>query len=238
MSPLSRKLRPRERILPMPPNFNEVVQNKGIIYQKEQPLYINNQSLEKLANDENRPISEIISEEKLLNTLNSSRKQRINVLDELGELLKQGITKNLTKTVIEPTQDSIDYSKIKQIQYSRAAEDYKAAGKTLGDSGLFSNASISYVCAVLSKLLATNSVQESYKEFQSIIGIIEDKQIIKSSSFSILTHLFEALANKDTIGIKRQIAKIHLIETISSDDQELINDSINFIQKLKQFELS
>ena len=96
--------------------------------------------------------------------------------------------------------------------------------------GLYNNASISYTCAVLAKLLATTSIQEAYSEFQNIVELIQDKQIIKSSVFSILTHLFESLAKKDKNGIERQTEKLALIETFSIDDQELINDSINFLK--------
>lgn len=230
MGPLTRQLRPRQRRLPLPPSSN--LDQPRTVQNSEKPLgTIYNQPLTQPEPIFEKTIKSPISEEQLAAKMEETLKGRKSVLNELGDVFKSGVSQNLTKTKFESSPKNIDYFKIKQIQYKRAVDDYIAAGKTLGDSGLYSNATIAFTCAVLAKLLATTSIQESYQTFQEIIEKTQDKQIIRSSLFSLLTHLFEALAKKDRMIVKDQIIRLKRIETFSSDDQELINEAVKFLLK-------
>jgi hypothetical protein len=157
---------------------------------------------------------------------------RKSLLNELDGIFKQGFDGTLKHASEDEKKENVDYNEIKKRNYLKAVKDYEAAGNTLADSELYSNASISYGCMILGKFLATNSLTEMYDEFQKIIEKIQHKQIIRSSFFSILTQLFEAIAIKDKKGILRQLEKLKLIETFSTDDQELIADSIDAITNL------
>jgi len=229
MVPLNRNLRPRVRRLPIPPN-STVVSSPKIILQPEEEVKPKEQKAKTFPITEKKLEEKINSlmENKFNSNINDTKK---NVLSELDEVIKHGIETSLVKPEINNKKEHIDYAKIKQMQYERAVGDYEEAGKTLADSGLYSNASISFGCAVLAKYLSSNSIPATYDEFQNIVEKIQDKQIIRSSFLSILTQLFEAVANKDKGGIERNIEKLKMIELFSSDDQELL---ANFISQLSK----
>ncbi len=226
--PLNRNLRPRIRKLPEPPHVNE-----NSLAETKPKIEILSDST---VNSEEQFVN--ILEEKIENIEISAKEReeflaaRKNLLDELDGIFRQGFDSTLVHSTENNKKMNVDYSEVKRKNYERAIADYEAAGKTLSDSGLYSNASISFGCVVLARFLATNSLSAAYDQFQRIIETIQHKQIIRSSFFSILTQIFEAVAIKDKKGIFRQLEKLKLIETFSSDDQQLIGDSIDAITKI------
>lgn len=226
---LNRKLRPRIRVLPEapPPTVDNQPKTSRRPTLPEPPVSIDEQFASVMEEKIDHLGEEI--DEKEREQFLAARK---NLLDELDGIFRQGFTETLAHSDEEKKLSNVDYSEIKRQNYAKAVGDYEAAGKTLADSGLFSNAAISYGCMILGKFLATNSLSEMYDEFQNIIEQIQDKQIIRSSFFSLLTQLFEAIAIKDTKGIMRQLERLKLIETFSTDDQQLIADAIEGISGL------
>ncbi len=226
--PLNRKLRPRIRRLLEPPamlgDSGEEIKPKDSF-----PSNISLNSDEHFASILEEKIEEIEITTKEREEFLAARK---NLLDELDGIFRQGFDSTLTSPTENDKKMNVDYSAVKRKNYERAIVDYEAAGKTLSDSGLYSNAAISYGCMVLGRFLATGSLSAMYDQFQSIVEHIQYKQIIRSSFFSILTQLFEAIAIKDKKGILRQLEKLKLIETFSTDDQQLIADSIDGITNL------
>lgn len=226
--PLNRNLRPRIRRLPEPP---QALSDSKV---KSRP----EADLKSVASTETEEQFTNILEEKIEQIEISAQereeflKARRNLLDELDGIFRQGFDSTLVHSTENDKKMNVDYSAVKRKNYERAITDYEAAGKTLSDSGLYSNAAISYGCTVLGKFLATNSLSAMYDQFQSIIEHIQHKQIIRSSFFSILTQLFEAIAIKDKKGVFRQLEKLKLIETFSTDDQQLIGDAIDGITNL------
>lgn len=226
--PLNRNLRPRIRKLPEPPHIN----NNSFEETKPKIEILSDSSVnseEQFANIIEEKIEHIEISAKEREEFLAARK---NLLDELDGIFRQGFDGTLVHSTENNKKMNVDYSEVKRKNYERAIADYEAAGKTLSDSGLYSNASISYGCVVLARFLATNSLSSAYYQFQRIIETIQHKQIIRSSFFSILTQIFEAVAIKDKKGIYRQLEKLKLIETFSTDDQQLIGDSIDAITKI------
>ena len=218
-------MRPRVRRLPEPPQ----VTNDLEVNTKPKADLIS------VASAETEEQFANILEEKIEQIEISSKEReeflaaRRNLLDELDGIFRQGFDSTLVHSTENGKKMNVDYSAVKRKNYERAIADYEAAGQTLSDSGLYSNAAISYGCTVLGKFLATNSLSAMYDHFQGIIEHIQHKQIIRSSFFSILTQLFEAIAIKDKKGVFRQLEKLKLIETFSTDDQQLIGDAIDGI---------
>ena len=229
---LNRNLRPRVRRLPSPPKIGPASGTSNLdpnIDTETPDLPLTDEKLfstllEDKANEIQTEIDEKEREEFL-----AARK---TLLDELDGIFRQGFDSTLVHSDDDSKKTNLDYSEIRKRNYERAVADYEAAGKTLADSGLYSNASISYGCMILGKFLATNSLPAMYDEFQRIIEQIQHKQIIRSAFFSILTQLFESIAIKDKKGITRQLDRLKLIETFSTDDQTLIADSIQAITNL------
>lgn len=226
--PLNRNLRPRIRKLPEPPHITEQLPENP----KPKIEVLSDSSFE---SDEQFAT---VLEGKIENIEISAQEReeflaaRKNLLDELDGIFRQGFDGTLSPPTENNKKINVDYTSVKRKNYERAIADYEAAGKTLSDSGLYSNASISFGCVILAKFLATNSLSSAYDEFQRIIENIQHKQIIRSSFFSILTQIFESIAIKDNKGILRQLEKLKLIETFSTDDQQLIGDSIDALTKL------
>ena len=227
--PLNRKLRPRIRVLPEPPQDHSSNQEK-----EKTP-----QHSASSPTSPDQQFASILEEkmDQLENEIDTKEREeflaaRKNLLDELDGIFRQGFDGTLTHSTNNNKKTNLDYSSIKRKNYEKAVKDYEAAGKTLSDSGLYSNAAISYGCMILCKFLSTNSLSSAYDEFQQIILRIQNKQILRSSFFSLLTQLFEAIAIKDKKGIFRQLERLKLIETFSTDDQELIADSIGAITNL------
>lgn len=229
---LNRKLRPRVRRLPSPPRTGPSFETSNSDLDLETTVpdipITNEEQFSSMIEDKVDEIqSEIDAKER--EEFLAARK---TLLDELDGIFRDGFDSTLVHTSEDSKQVNVDYSTIRKRNYERAVADYEAAGKTLADSGLYSNASISYGCVILGKFLATNSISTMYDEFQRILEEIQDKQIIRSSFFSILTQLFESIAIKDKKGIIRQLEKLKMIETFSIDDQQLIADSIDAMSNL------
>ena len=226
--PLNRKLRSRLRQLPEPPQENNISQEKKL--PKIEFLSDTQPNVEEqFASMLEEKMEQIEVDTKEREEFLAARR---NLLDELDGIFRQGFDSTLVHSTENNKKMNVDYSQIKRKNYDKASFEYEAAGKTLSDSGLYSNASISYGCCILAKFLATNSLSAMYDEFQLIIERIQHKQIIRSSFFSILTQLFEAIAIKDKKGVFRQLERLKLIETFSTDDQQLIADSIEAITNL------
>jgi len=224
---LNRNLRPRVRRLPSPPKLGPEI-GKPVDESNldppvlDVPLTTERQFSSMLDDKADEIALEIDAKER-----EKFLEARKSLLEELDGVFRLGVDSTLTHSTDDGKASNHDYSDVKRNNYAKAVLDYEAAGKNLADSGLYSNASICFGCMIVGKFLATSSLSEMYDEFQKIVEQIQHKQIIRSNFFSILTQIFEAIAIKDKKAVARQLERLKLVETFSTDDQELIADAID-----------
>ncbi|MHA2365303.1 MAG: hypothetical protein ACXAC7_15200 [Candidatus Hodarchaeales archaeon] len=150
------------------------------------------------------------------------------IMSELSDIFEEGIDKTLVKANDKLLEKKSLYPELKLQQFKRAVFDYEQAGIKLQESGLYSNASISFGCAVLAELLSEQSVNAAFEEFEKI-RYMANPSIIGSSFFVLLNALFDAIIEKNTLKFQRQVEKLKNIETFSSDDQDLLASAVAFL---------
>lgn len=154
-----------------------------------------------------------------------------DLLSELADVISQGIDSKLEKVDFDSieSEKDLDYATILKTQFEKAIEDYMEAGKKFQESGLKSNAAMSFACAVFSSVLGSG---ENYARHKwNLIKEEAGDEFKTSSLFSIIEQMFSALDKRSKEGIYEVLNLLKRLDTFSIEDQELIANTASYLIK-------
>ncbi|MHA1983001.1 MAG: hypothetical protein ACW967_01525 [Candidatus Hodarchaeales archaeon] len=156
---------------------------------------------------------------------------KTELLSELADVISQGVGSKLKKVDFDSldSEKDLDYATILKNQFEKAMEDYLEAGRKFQESGLKSNAAMSYACAIFSSILGSG---ENYaRHHWNIIKEDAGDEFKTSTLFDIIEQMFNALDKRSKEEIYKVLNLLKKLDTFSLEDQELIANTASYLVK-------